>query len=151
MCYRLCTFLESANFAYARNVTAIPLDPEFHVLVGIEATRIHRKLRCSHDVFSSVFLSLGFDLPGHLLQVQDHEFSGLEWCESNPDVHDAQIAIVLSCRFRIALHEISISGFLSLERTLTEEVVHKRSDVEPDLRVQRFVVRFKHNPLQTAV
>src|SRR6185295_17462117 len=59
--------------------------------------------------------------------------------------------IVLSCRLRIALHEISVPGFLSLERTLTEKVVHKCSDVESDLRVQRFVVRFKHNPLQTAI
>ena len=35
----------------------------------------------------------------------------------------------------------------ALERTLPEQIVHERADVQPDLRPQRLVVRFEDHPL----
>ena len=150
MRYRLSSALQGADLADAGNVSSVPLDPELHVLVGIEAGCVHGKLRCSHDSFSSG-LKLGFDLSGHLLQVQDHEFSRLQRGKPHPDVHDAKVAVVLRRGFCIALYKISILWRAPLESSLTKQVVHERANVQTNLGLERLVVWLEDNPLQPAV
>ena len=74
------------------------------------------------------------NLSGHLLEIQDDKFGGLERCEADPDVDDTEVAIALSRRFGIAFHEVSITWRPALERALAKQVVHERADVQPNLR-----------------
>src|SRR6266542_50719 len=102
-------------------------------------------------IYSAPVLKLDLDLSRHLLQVQDHEFSRFERRKPDHDVHDPEIAIVLSCRLGVALHKVRVLRFLALESALPKEVLHKGADIQPDLRVQRLVIRFENYPFETAI
>src|SRR5574337_364304 len=69
--------------------------------------------------------SSGLDLAGHLLQLDDHEFGGLERRETDHDVDDAQVDVVLRGGFLVALDEVGILRRRALERALAEQVVHE--------------------------
>ncbi len=94
--------LEGAHLADAGDVATIPLDAEFEVLVGIEALRVDAEL--CHDG-----LSLGFDLSGHLLDLDDDELGRLERREADQDVHDAAVDVVLGGGFGVALDEVGVA------------------------------------------
>ena len=138
--------LQTADLTDAGHVSAIPLHAEFEVLVRIETLCIDGKL--SH-AFSSRLLH--FYLTGHLLDLDDHELGGLERCESDDDVDDAAIDIALRRGFFVALDEVGVARRRALECALSEQVVHERSDVEPNLRPKRLVVGFEDHPLQSAI
>src|SRR5262249_14978348 len=92
----------------------------------------------------------GLDLAGELLDLDDHELGRLERRETDQDVHDAAIDVVLRRRLLVALHQVRLARRRALERALTEERLHERADVEPDLRPERLVVGFEHDPLRAA-
>src|SRR6266540_2229507 len=94
---------------------------------------------------------LGLDLPGELLDPDDDELGRLERCEADEDVDDAVVDVGLRRRLLVALDEVRLPRRGALEGPLTEEVVHERPHVEPDLRPQRLVVRLEDDPLGTAV
>src|SRR5262249_22219557 len=96
-------------------------------------------------------LYLDLDLPGHLLQIEDHELGRLEWREADHDVNDPQVAVVLGGGIFVTLDKVGVAWCLSLECTLAEQVVHECPDVEPDLRPEWLVVGLEDNPLQPAV
>src|SRR5262249_4218986 len=47
-----------------------------------------------------------FDLSGHLLNSNDHEFGGLEWCKADLDIDDPFVDVALRRRLRIAFDKI---------------------------------------------
>ena len=136
--------LERADFADTGDVTSVPFYSELEVFVGIESLWINTEL--SHWIV----LGLGFDLPGELLDLDDDKFSRFKWRKADKDVHDAVINIVLCGGLLVALDEISFARRFALERALSEEALHERADVEPDLRPKRLIVRLKNNPLCAA-
>src|SRR5262245_65923059 len=93
-------------------------------------------------------LSLRLDLPGLLLDLDDHELRRFERREGDQDVHDALIDVVLRGGFLVALHEIRIAWGRALERTLSKQVVHEGADVQSKLGPERLVVRLEHRPLE---
>src|SRR5206468_3755206 len=94
---------------------------------------------------------LSFNLSGHLLDFDDDEFGRLEWREADHDVDNAQVNVVLSRGFLIALHEVSVARGHALERALAEKPVHECADVEPNLRPQWLVVGLEDDPLSAAI
>src|SRR5205085_12121760 len=48
-------------------------------------------------------------------------------------------------------NEISLARRPALKRALPEKILHKRADVQPDLRPERFVVRLEDGPLRAAI
>src|SRR5688500_4155965 len=91
------------------------------------------------------------DLSSHLLDLDDHELSGFEWSETNDDVDYSQIDVVLRRGFFIAFDEIGLWGCFSLERPLSEKILHEGADIEPDLPPQSFVIGLEDHPLRSAV
>src|SRR6185503_10918264 len=94
--------LEASDFADPcdRRRAAHEKDPELEVLVGIESLCVDAEL--SHKRSPS----LGFNLPGHLLELDNHEFGWFERREANDDVDDAQVNVVLGSGFLVTFHEI---------------------------------------------
>src|SRR6185437_2014327 len=90
-------------------------------------------------------------LPGHLLDLNDHELCGLERCEPHQDIDDSEIDIVLSRRLTVAFDEVRLCGRLALEIALPKEILHKGADVEPDRRPQRLIIRLEDHPLCSAI
>src|SRR5262245_5159466 len=140
MLHHLRAFFQRADLADARDVSAVPLDTEVHALVGIESTCVHWKLRRSHN-HSAPGLRLNLNLSGHLLQIENNEFGRLKWSKPDPDVNDAQVFIVVSGRFSVALYKIGVLGSASLESALPKEIVHKSPHIESDLGPKWFVIR----------
>src|SRR2546425_7825432 len=94
---------------------------------------------------------LGLDLTSDLLDVEDHELGGLERGEPDPDIDDAEVAVVLRGGLRVDLDEERLARRGPLEGALPEEIVHECADVQPDLRPERLVVRLEHHPLEPSV
>ena len=135
--------LERSDLADAGNIFAIPFDPELEVLIGIEAQRIDAEL--CHGA------SLGLDLPSDLLEFDDDEFGRLERRETDEDIDDATIDVVLRGGFPVALHEVSFPRCLPLEGTLPEKTIHEGAHVKADLRPERLIVRFEDYPFQPLI
>src|SRR5262245_57651434 len=91
-----------------------------------------------------------FDLSSDLLERDDHELGGLERREADDHVDDAEVDIRLGGGLFVALDEVRFARRAALKRTLAEQVVHERADVEPDLRPQRLVVGLEHRELEPA-
>src|SRR4051794_19080952 len=94
--------------------------------------------------------SSDLDLAGELGQLQDHELGRLEWRETDDDIDDSAIYVILGGRLAVALDEVGVTRRGALERALAEERLHEGADVEPDLHPQRLVVRLEHHPLSAA-
>src|ERR1700730_5687747 len=93
----------------------------------------------------------GPQLAGDLLDLDHDELSRFERRESDDDVDDAQIDVVLGGCGGIATYEIGLGRRGALERALPEQVLHEGADVQPDLRPERFIVRFEDDPLSTLI
>src|SRR5262249_54459475 len=145
MFYDFSRALEAADLADAGDVTAVPFDAELEVLVRIEPLWIDTELR--HGALPSS----DFDLAGHLLDLDDDEFCRLERRKPDYDVDDAEIDVVLRCRLAVALDEVGVFRRGALERPLTEQAVHERPEVQPDLRPQPLVVRLEDDPFRAFV
>ena len=85
------------------------------------------------------------------MKLDDDELGGLERREADHDVDDAQIDVVLGRGLLVALDEVSLARRRTLERTLPEEVVHERADVQTNLRPQSLVIRLEDHPLRAAI
>ena len=72
-----------------------------------------------------------------MLDLDDYKLGRLQWSKADKDVHDAEVDIVLRGRFLITLDEVSLTGRLSLEGSLSKQVLHERTDVETDLRPEQ--------------
>jgi hypothetical protein len=140
----LCSPLERTHLAEPCDISSIPFHSELEVLVRIEALCVDRKL--CHFVLSS-----RLNLARHLLQLDDHEFSRLEWSKADHYVDDAKIDVILCCRLLIAFDEIGISRRRTLKCSLAKQVVHESPYVETYLCPQRLVVGLKDYPLQSTV
>ena len=64
---------------------------------------------------------LDLDLARHLLELDDDKLSRLERCETNQNVDDAKIDIILGGRLSVALDEIGLARRLAGESALAEE------------------------------
>ena len=62
-----------------------------------------------------------------------------------------QIDVVLGGGLLVALDEVGLARRFALEGALAEEVLHKGTDVEPDLGPQRLVVGLEDHPLRAAI
>src|ERR1043166_247244 len=51
--------------------------------------------RCALTLNCAMVSSLGLDLPGHLLEFDDHKLGGVKRREADDDVDDAQVDVVL--------------------------------------------------------
>src|SRR5262249_14448208 len=140
--------LESTDLADACDILGIPLHAEFEVLVRVKTLSVNAEL--GHEAAPFIF-NLDSDLSSYLLQLDDHELRRLEWRESNDDVDDSQIDIILRRRFFVALDEIGIFRCGALEGALPEQIVHECADVKADLGPQRLIIGFEDHPLQGAV
>src|SRR3954471_4490139 len=93
------------------------------------------------------------DLRGgaELLDVDQHELRRLERCETDEDVHDSPVDVVLRVVLRVALDEVRLLGSTALEHALPPQGVHERTHVEPDGGPQRLVVGLEDHPLGAPV
>src|SRR5688572_12937657 len=76
----------------------------------------------------------------HLRDLDHDELRGLQWSEAHEDVHDAAIAIVLRRCLGVTFCEVRLARRPALERSLPEQAVHERADVQADLRPERLVI-----------
>ena len=83
--------------------------------------------------------------------MDDDKLGGLERRESHQDVYDPVVLIGGRCRFAVALDEVGLLRSCALERSLGEQRLHKRANVESNLRPERSIVRLEDNPLRAAV
>src|SRR5262249_9814855 len=81
----------------------------------------------------------------------DDELGWLQRREADQDVDDAIVDVVLRRRFTVALDQVRFAGGLALESALPEQTLHKRADVQTDLRPNRLVVWLKDDPLSPAI
>src|SRR5260370_33931602 len=95
--------------------------------------------------------NLSLNLSGHLLEIKDDKFGRFEWREADPDVDNAEVAIALSRRFAVAFYEVSIPWRLTLECSLTKQLVHESTHVEANLRPERLVIGLENHPLKSPV
>src|SRR5271165_2666287 len=93
---------------------------------------------------------LGRDLTSELLDADDDELGGLQWREADDDIDNAKIDVVLRRRLAVALDEVGLTRRSALERALAEQRLHEGTDVQPDRRPQRLVIRLEHRPLQSS-
>src|SRR2546430_5835413 len=103
--------LQRADFTDAGDVLAVPLHAKLEILVRVKALRVNRKL--CHRI-----CLLCLDLSGELLNLDDDELGWFQRRESDQNIDDAAIDVVLSCRFLIAFDEVSFARRLALKRTL---------------------------------
>src|SRR5262249_9705970 len=94
-----------------------------------------------------MLFSSDLNVANNLLDLNNHKLSRFKRRESNDDVHNAQVDVVLSRGFFVAFHKVGFFWRLTLECALAKQVMHERTDVQPDLRPQWLVVRFKYHPL----
>src|SRR5438046_1560856 len=93
----LASTLEPAQLARARDIAALPLDPEPEAPAGIDAlTPIAEPRRRRPHVLRM----------RDLLDLDDHEFGWLQGGEADDDVDNAAVDVVLGRRIRVALDEI---------------------------------------------
>src|SRR5205085_2710770 len=76
--------LEHPDLAQPGDITAIPFDAEFEILVRVESLCIDAKL--CHGIPPRS--GLNRYLAGHLLNLDDHELGGLERRKTDDDVDD---------------------------------------------------------------
>src|SRR5258708_4865087 len=93
---------------------------------------------------------LHLDLTSYLLKLNHHKLGWLKRSKANDDIDDAQVDIVLGGSLLIALDEVGVLWCLTLERTLAEQILHERSNIQTYLRPQRFIVRLEDDPLSTS-
>src|SRR5258706_2598371 len=105
--------LQRADLTDAGHVLAVPLHAEFEVFVRIETLCIDGKL--SH-AFSSRLLH--FYLTGHLLDLDDHKFGGVEWREPDHHRSDPAIDVTFGCGFFIAHDGVSLAQWRALSCAL---------------------------------
>src|SRR6266699_2959699 len=98
----------------------------------------------------SITFFLHLDLTSYLLQLNHHKLGWLEWCKADNDIDDTQVDVVLGGSLLIALDEVGVSWCLALERALTEEVLHERSDIQTYLCPERLIVWLKDDPLRAS-
>src|SRR5665213_1218452 len=91
------------------------------------------------------------DLPGDLLNLNDNEFGGIERCKAHQDVYDAEIDAGLGIIFAIAFDEVGLLRRGPLKRSLQEQALQERSDIEADLAPQRNVVGLEDHPLGSLI
>src|ERR1700752_167434 len=94
--------------------------------------------------------SLRLDLARNLLELDDYKLCWFERRETNNDVDDAEVDVVLGGSFLVTLNEVSISRCRALEGSLAEEVLHEGADIQTDLRPEWFVVRLEDHELRAA-
>src|SRR3954468_15366012 len=87
---------------------------------------------------------------GELLQADDDELGRFERGESDDDVDDPAVDVVLGGGLRVAPDEVGLTRRPALERTLAEQALQEGRDGGADLLPQRLVVRLEHHPLGTA-
>src|SRR6476646_3843321 len=92
--------------------------------------------------------SLGLELPGDLLDLDDDELGRLERSEADDDVHDPAVDVRLGRRLLVTFHEVGVPRGGPLERPLAEEAVHEDADVQADLGPERLVIRLEDDPLE---
>src|SRR5215813_5459717 len=91
--------------------------------------------RCGFTVNCAIAICLlCLDLSGQLLNLDDHELGRLEGRESDQDVDDAAIDVVLGRGFLVTLHQVSLSRGLPLKRAEAEKALHERVNVQANLR-----------------
>src|SRR3990167_4007075 len=64
--------------------------------------------------------ALDFNLTGHLLDLEHHEFGRFQRREPDQDVHDAEVDVVLRCGLAVALDEVGLARAAALKRALAE-------------------------------
>src|SRR6266403_2661714 len=102
MFYDLGSALQRADFADAGDVLAVPLHAKLEIFVRVKALRVNRKL-CHRNCL------LCLDLPGELLNLDDDELGWFQRRESDQNIDDAAINIVLSCGLLVAFDEVSLA------------------------------------------
>src|ERR1700682_167856 len=107
--------------------------------------------RCGFALNWAMLISLRCGLSSHLLDLDDDKLGGLQGRKANQDVDDPVVLIGWCSGLAVALHEVSLLRRRSLERALPEKCLHEGSDVETDLRPQRRIVGFEHNPFGAAI
>src|SRR5579864_1579077 len=95
--------------------------------------------------------SLGRDLSGHLLDLDNHKLCRLQRGKADHDIDDAQVDVILGGSFLVALYKICVGRRHPLEGVLPEQVLHERAHVQPNLRPQWLVIGLEHDPLQRAI
>jgi hypothetical protein len=70
---------------------------------------------------------------GHLLDLDDHELRRLQGCETEDDVHNAPVYIVVGDGRFVALDGVRLPQGPALEGALAEKRLHEVADVEADL------------------
>jgi len=99
--HRLRIMSECDSFAEPGHIAPVPLHAELEALVGIFP------LSVDTEFFHRNF-SLGLDLAGHLLDLDDHKLRRLKWCEVDKDVHDALGDFVRGHRAAVTPDKVSI-------------------------------------------
>src|SRR6266508_3284524 len=136
--------LERTDLADSGHVFSVPLDAELEILVRIETLSVdaelgHRNPPYYLSVRSSTSFERGMaarisirehsplrrNLSGHLLNLDHDKLRRLERRESDNDVDDAEIDVVLRRRCLVALDEVSFTRRLSLKRALAKQVLHE--------------------------
>src|SRR3569833_1563593 len=148
---------ERTHFRNARDITAVPFDAEFEVLVWIESLCVDGELGHGLLLFKAMRSRNGqmtgiprsrLYLPRHLLDLDHHELGGFERRETDHDVHDARIDVVLRGGLLVAFDEVGVARAAALECALPNQAVHEGAEIEADLRPQRLVVGLEHHPLR---
>src|SRR5215469_9093678 len=98
-----------------------------------------------------MLISLRSGLSSHLLDLDDHELSGLQWRKAHQNVHDAIVLVGWGCGLAVALDEVGLLRRCSLERALAEQRLHEGAYVQANLRPQWRIVGLKHHPLRAAI
>ena len=75
----------------------------------------------------------GLGLSGALPNLEGDEFGRRRRCESNNNVHDPLVHVVLRCRRAVSLDEVRFARGLDGESALAENVVHEDLYNQPDL------------------
>ena len=118
--------LKTAHLANARNVFAVPFQPKFEILIGIQTLRIDWKL--SHCGFS-----LSLNLAGHLLDLDHDKFGGIKRGKAYKYIDDSLIDTGLGIVFAIALDEVGLLRRRPLERPLQKQALHEGTYIQADL------------------
>src|SRR5260370_11745849 len=95
--------------------------------------------------------SLGRDLSGHLLDMDNHKLCRLQRGKADDDVDNAQVDVILCGGFLVALYKVCVSRRDPLEGVLPEQVLHEGAYVQANLRPQGLVIVLKHHPLQPTI
>src|SRR5436190_19535137 len=94
---------------------------------------------------------LRLSLPGELTDLENNKLGGFEWSETDSDINDALIDVILSSSGRVTSHEKSLLWFHSLKRGLAPKRTKKVIEARPQRRPQRLIIRLEHRPLRAAI